>query len=213
MENKLLLIGMGGHCESILDTLLKNCQFSEIGFIVNSKQKTSLHGFYSVGTDDDLKDLYDSGWKNAFVSVGGSGDNSNRKRLFEYVKTIGFKTPTIIDNTSVIGYNVSIGEGTFIGKYAIINVNTTVGENVIINSGAIIEHDCFIGNNVHISSNSTLCGNCSIGNDSHIGAGSVIKQCVEIGKNTTIGIGSVVTKNIENNVVAFGNPCKVVRRK
>ena len=34
---------------------------------------------------------------------------------------------------------------------------------------------------------------------------------VTIGKNTVIGAGSVVTKNIPENVVAFGNPCRVYR--
>ena len=34
---------------------------------------------------------------------------------------------------------------------------------------------------------------------------------VTIGENTVIGAGSVVTKNIPANVVAYGNPCKVIR--
>ncbi|WP_418235800.1 hypothetical protein [Brachyspira pulli] len=34
---------------------------------------------------------------------------------------------------------------------------------------------------------------------------------VTIGKNSVIGAGSIVTKDIPSNVVAFGNPCKVVR--
>lgn len=45
-----------------------------------------------------------------------------------------------------------------------------------------------------------------------IGAGVVILPGVTIGENTVIGAGSVVTKNIPDNVVAFGNPCEVVRQ-
>ena len=42
--------------------------------------------------------------------------------------------------------------------------------------------------------------------------GTIICPGVKIGKNTTIGAGSVVTKDIPENVVAAGNPCKVIRK-
>lgn len=44
-----------------------------------------------------------------------------------------------------------------------------------------------------------------------IGAGTVIVPGVTIGKNSIIGAGSVVTKDIPENVVAVGNPCRVLR--
>ncbi|MET0392115.1 MAG: sugar O-acetyltransferase [Chitinophagaceae bacterium] len=51
----------------------------------------------------------------------------------------------------------------------------------------------------------------TIGNNVWIGGNSVILPGVTIGDNTVIGAGSVVTKNIPANVVAAGNPCKVLR--
>lgn len=50
-----------------------------------------------------------------------------------------------------------------------------------------------------------------IGENVWIGAGVVIVPGVRIGKNTVIGGGSVVTKDIPENVVAVGNPCRVLR--
>ncbi len=50
-----------------------------------------------------------------------------------------------------------------------------------------------------------------IGDNVWIGGGAIVCPGVKIGKNTTIGAGSVVTKNIPDNVLAFGNPCKVIR--
>lgn len=50
-----------------------------------------------------------------------------------------------------------------------------------------------------------------IGNNVWIGAGAVVLPGVTIGDNTVIGAGSVVTKDIPANVVAVGNPCKVLR--
>ena len=51
----------------------------------------------------------------------------------------------------------------------------------------------------------------SIGNNVWLGANSVILPGVTVGENTVIGAGSVVTKDIPANVVAVGNPCRVLR--
>ena len=50
-----------------------------------------------------------------------------------------------------------------------------------------------------------------IGKNCWIGAGSVILPGITIGDNTVIGAGSVVTKDLPENVVAVGNPCRVLR--
>ena len=50
-----------------------------------------------------------------------------------------------------------------------------------------------------------------IGENAWIGAGAVIVPGVTVGKNTIIGAGSIVTKDIPDNVVAVGNPCRVLR--
>lgn len=50
-----------------------------------------------------------------------------------------------------------------------------------------------------------------IGRNCWLGAGVIVLPGVTIGDNTVIGAGSVVTKDIPANVVAVGNPCKVLR--
>ncbi len=50
----------------------------------------------------------------------------------------------------------------------------------------------------------------TIGDHVWIGGGAIICPGVTIGDNTTISAGSVVTKNIPANVVAVGNPCRVL---
>ena len=50
-----------------------------------------------------------------------------------------------------------------------------------------------------------------IGKNCWIGAGAIVLPGITIGDNVVIGAGSVVTKDIPSNVVAVGNPCKVLR--
>jgi maltose O-acetyltransferase len=54
-------------------------------------------------------------------------------------------------------------------------------------------------------------GRVNIGNNVFIGAESIVLPNVNIGDNVVIGAGSVVTKDIPPNVLAFGNPCRVIK--
>jgi len=51
-----------------------------------------------------------------------------------------------------------------------------------------------------------------IGSDVWIGGGSIICPGVKIGSRTVIGAGSVVTKDVPDDVIAVGNPCRVIRK-
>ena len=52
----------------------------------------------------------------------------------------------------------------------------------------------------------------TIGSNVWLGGGVIVLPGVTIGNNAVIGAGSVVTKDIPDNVIAAGNPCKVIRR-
>ena len=209
-KKKLLLIGGGGHCHSVIDSLLFANAYDEIG-IVDNKLTSSCLGVPVIGTDNDLYSLFKNGWKYAAITVGSVGNVSIRKRLFQMAKEIGFMVPTIIDQSAIIAKRVIIEEGCFIGKRAILNAGAILHTCCIVNTGSIVEHDCEIGEFSHISPGSVLCGQVLVGNNTHIGAGSVVRQQIKIGPNALIGAGSVVVENIPENVKAYGNPCRVVK--
>lgn len=208
MGKKLLLIGGGGHCHSVLDSVLVMVKYTEVGIIDNIDG--SCLGIPVIGTDDDIPYLFHCGWTDAVITVGSVGKTDVRRRLYHMVKEIGLSIPTIIDPSAIIARGTEIGEGIFIGKKAVVNAGAVIKEGSIINTGAIVEHDCVVGSFSHISPGTVLCGYVQIGRDSHIGAGAVVKQQISIGKNALIGAGSVVVKDIPDNAKAFGNPCRVV---
>ena len=51
-----------------------------------------------------------------------------------------------------------------------------------------------------------------IGNNGWIGGNTVVTPGVTIGDNVVVGAGSVVTKDIPSDVIAAGNPCRVIRK-
>ena len=93
------------------------------------------------------------------------------------------------------------------------NSNSSIEKKYIVNTGAIIEHDCKIGDYCHIAPGVHISGAVEIDKLSFIGIGTAIIQGIKIGKNVTIGAGSVVIKNIPDNVIAVGNPAKIVKNK
>lgn len=208
-EKNLLLIGGGGHCRSIIDSLMQSNQYTNVG-IIDFNVGSDMGGLSVVGNDDDLTTLYQNKWNYAFVSLGSIESTEKRRRLYEKIRQIGFIIPSIIDTSSVVAHTVRLGIGCYIGKGVVINANSKIGDGCIINTRSVIEHDCMVGEFSHISTGSILCGEVCIGADTHIGAGTVIRQQINIGYNSIIGIGSVVVKDIPNNVKAFGNPCRVI---
>jgi len=217
---KILLLGGGGHCLSVLDSLLSSYHYESIGIVEKKVQNqipnhalsSSLPDIPIVGCDEDLEELFGKGYTDAFITLGSTGDSTVRRKLYNRVKEIGFHIPNIIDKSSIVSRYATLGEGIFIGKQAIVNASAKIGNMAIINTSSVIEHECVIGDFVHIAPGSVLCGGVEVGDNTHIGAGSVLKQGIHIGANTIIGMGSVVVKDMGNQVVAYGNPCKEKNR-
>lgn len=208
MGKRLLLIGGGGHCHSVLDIVLASKEYNEIGIIDNIGG--DYLGIPVIGRDADLPRLFLDGWTDAFITVGSIGNTKIRRHLYNMVKEIGLMIPKIIDPTAIVGSGVVVEEGSFLGKRVVINAGSSIGTCAIVNTGAIVEHDCKIGAFAHISPGTVLCGQVSVGDDSHVGAGSTVRQLIKIGDNSLVGVGSVVVEDIPSNVRAYGSPCRVV---
>ena len=118
---------------------------------------------------------------------------------------------TAVHPSAVVSPTAKIGKGTVVMAGAVINADVVIGDHCIINTGATVDHDCIIGDYCHIAPGVNISGTTNIGSGTWVGVGSCIIQCLTIGQDCLIGAGSVVVKDIPDNVVAVGNPCKVVR--
>lgn len=111
------------------------------------------------------------------------------------------------------GYNIFLGDN-FYANYNLIILDcapVTIGDNVMIGPNVSL---FTAGHPVHPEPRVAgweFAKPITIGDNAWIGGHTVINPGVTIGKNTVIGSGSVVTKDIPENVVAAGNPCRVIR--
>lgn len=201
----LVLIGGGGHCKSVLDSVLSMNEFEEIVITDAGLEKGSkILQCEVVGTDEVLPELRKKGFDYAFITVGSIKSCKLRVKLSDMAQKMGFIFPVICDPSACVSPNAKIGAGTFVGKNAIINADAEIGEHCIINTGSIIEHECVVGDHTHVSVGSILCGSVNVGKECFIGAGSTLIQGIGVGDRTIIGANSTVLSNVEANSVVYG---------
>ena len=111
------------------------------------------------------------------------------------------------------GFNIEIGENFYANhNLVILDANkVSFGDNVFIgpNCGFYTSGHPLDKNE---RKNGEYAKPIKVGNDVWIGGNVCVMPGVNIGNNVVIGAGSVVTKDIPSNVIACGNPCKVVKK-
>lgn len=125
----------------------------------------------------------------------------------------------LIRENNVIGNNFSIGTHSVVETDNQIGNNVRIHTNCFIPEFVIIEDDAWIGPSVTVLNvlhppcpRSTDCApSVRIKKNAKIGGSVTIGPRVTIGSNSVIGMGSVVTTDIPDNVLAFGNPARVVK--
>lgn len=203
---KLIIIGAGGYSKSVLDSVDKN-KIQMTGFIDEFSDKEEHLG-YSILCNKfaDLKSPKDYVY---FIAVG---NNINRKRWYDLLKSHNLEIINVIDNSAIVSPNAELSKegGIFVGKRAIINSGAEIGYNCIINTGALVEHGCFVGNHVNVSTYSILNGDVKVQDGSFIGSSSVTIGQIEIGQWATVGAGAVVIRNVDSNTTVAGVPAKII---
>lgn len=142
---------------------------------------------------------------------------SERERKFELIKKILGKTGDYVNIEAPFhcdyGKNIEVGEEFFANyNFTVLDVaKVTIGDYAQIAPNVSIYT---AGHPLHPESRNSGYEYgipVTIGNNVWIGGNTVILPGVTIGDNVVIGAGSVVTKDIPDNMIAAGNPCKIIR--
>ncbi len=182
---------------------------------MNNREKMLTGDLYLPDGDDVMKDqllclekLYDY---NATRPLEGEKRFQLLKEMFAEIGEDSYIEPPLHANWG--GHHVHFGKRVYanfnltlvddshiyVGDYTMIGPNVTIATAGHPILPELREKNYQYNIPVHIGKNCWL------------GAGVVVLPGVTIGDNTVIGAGSIVTKDIPANVVAVGNPCKVLR--
>lgn len=193
---RILVIGAGGHGRVVAD-------------LVQSLGHTVVVGD-SLRTPEEVADYAKRAGTS--VAVVAIGDNATRRRVQGYAERVGLSVWTLIHPTAhwpVHSRRFGFGSVVFAG--AVLQVGARIGHGCIVNTRAAVDHDCVLGDFCAVSPGATLGGNVTVGEGAWIGLGACVLHGRSIGAHTVIGAGSVVTRDIPDHVVAYGNPCRVIR--
>lgn len=196
----MYLYGAGGHAKVILDIL--ETQNVEAEGIIDDSKEGEFMGVRIL-----------RGWqKYCSPIIISIGNNDVRRKIAERLTHESVAFGTAVHPSAVVSHHAEIGEGSVIMQGSVIQSCAHIGRHCIVNTCASVDHDCVIGDYAHISPHATLCGNVSVGEGSWVGAGSVVIPGVKIGRWSVVGAGSVVCRDIPDGVVAYGSPCRVIRK-
>lgn len=196
--NKILVIGAGGLAIQMIDDLL-SCDFQPVFYDDNTNQSLLL-GFEITQSR--------MGHQRCIIGVSEPQD---RKKLSKKFTQSGVIPQNLISKKSSISNRIEIQENVTVLQNCIVENQTVIGYGSLLNIGCFLCHGSKLGKFVTLSPRVTVLGNVEIGDLTFIGAGSIIREKIKIGENSIIGMGSIVVSDIPANVVAYGNPCKVIK--
>lgn len=213
-KKNIVLIGGGNHVQYCIDIIEKEDKYNIIGIIDSIKETgTEVYGYQVIGIQEDIQELsFRYSFERGIITVG---DNWIRSKIADDVYKVypEFIFVNAIHPSVIIGNDVKLGIGIVAMAGVIFNPGSFISDHTFFATGAQIEHDCLIGKFASVSAGSILGGHVQIYSYAAICLGVTIFDRVCIGCNTVVGSGSLVTKDLPDNVLAYGNPAKVIRQR
>jgi len=196
--SSLIIIGAGGHGNTVHEIAERSNKFSQIDFlddcigtnlIERKKMKNKI-----IGKIDSLfsKNILSS-YESAFVAIG---DNKIRGDLINKLMEIGFNIPFLKHESAVVSESANICQGVLLAANSVVQSYSKIGVGSIINTSSTIDHDSIIGDNVHVCPGVNIAGEVVIGDNSFIGIGSNVIQQIKIGRDVFISAGTLVKNDI-----------------
>jgi sugar O-acyltransferase (sialic acid O-acetyltransferase NeuD family) len=193
---KLAIFGYGGHAREVASQINNTVDFFVDDEYSNEYTKpisTFNHEIYMV-----MVAVADPKQREEIV-----------KKLPKETRYFKFIHPT----AQIIGKDVEIGEGSFIGPNTIITINTKIGKHAILNRGNHIGHDTKIGDYFSAMPGAIVSGDVNIGNKVYIGTNSSIKEKIQVCSDVMVGSNATVVKNIIDSGTYVGVPAKLISEK
>lgn len=193
---KKALIGDGGHAREVM-------------FQMGEPNMVRFVGDEYWGEEPNTLPLskFDPNEYEVMVAIG---DSKVRFDLTYHTLPMSTKYFSFTHPTAMIGYDVEVGKGSFIGSYSILTSNIKLGNHSLLNRSNHIGHDTIIGDYLSMMPGAIISGGCDIQDCVYIGTNAAIKEKISISSFTTIGLNSGVVKNIIEPGIYVGTPVKKI---
>lgn len=211
-SKKLIVIGAGETAQLAYEYFTHDSEYEVVAFSVDRaflKDKTFCD--LPVIAFDELKARISSEECYAFVAMGSSRLNRQRKEWYWKTKAAGFRLASYISSRAFVWHNVEIGDNCFILENNTLQPFVKIGNNVVLWSGNHVGHRSRIADHCFITSHVVISGFCSIGESSFLGVNATLADEVSIAKDNFICAGAIVGESTEENQIYRGAPSAVAK--
>jgi acetyltransferase EpsM len=204
----LVIVGAGGHGRVVLDTWRATGR-DAAGFLDGGQPLgTPIHGVPVLGGNAKLDD---SGFLAAHQFVVAIGNQRVRRELSLKILNNRGTLATVVHPSVIVSPTATIDLGTVVVAGVVINTDARIGRYCIVNTSATLDHDVVLADGVQICPGANLAGAVHCEALVFVGTGAVVVPGVRIGENSVVGAGTVVLRALPANVLAVGNPARIVR--
>lgn len=141
------------------------------------------------------------------------GDSNQRRLVVEQLNPLNLEFPALIHPSVIMSRTVKISEGVIIAAGSVLTVEIEIGEHIHVDTACSIGHETRLGRFVRLNPRVSVAGNVTLDDKVYVGSGATIIQGITIGSNTVVGAGAVVVRDLPDNVVAVGNPARVIKNR
>lgn len=216
MQKKIIILGTGGNCIDILDTIhdinasKRKALYECVGFLDDNPGNWGKehHGVPVLGSLSLAQNYPDHFFVNG---IGSERNFWKKKSIIAKTNIPDERFETVIHPSASVSSMASLGYGSVVFQNVTITSNVTIGRHVIILPNSVISHDDVIGDYTCIAGGVCVSGEVTVGNSCYLGTNSAIRSNVRIGDYCLVGMGSVVLSDIEENQVVVGNPARFLR--
>jgi sugar O-acyltransferase (sialic acid O-acetyltransferase NeuD family) len=209
-----VIIGASGHAKVVIDIIEQQGSFKIVGLIDSFKEPGArLMGYDVIGREDSIPQLIAT--EKITGGIVAIGHNWVRHQMAKNIRerAPGFVFVNAIHPSARIAREVALGHGIAIMAGVSVNPGTRIGDFCFLNTNSSVDHDNTLGEFSCLQPNAATAGNVKIGAFSAISMGASVVPGVTIGSHSVIGAGSTVLAGIPDFVVAYGTPCRVIRRR
>ncbi len=216
IKEKIILIGSGQYARMVIDNIEDIGNIEIFGIVTSIPEEVgkNWYRYPIIGINEEIDRIFSENkdLTGYFLTIDTlrNGNMRPREQMYKMLDK-KYRAPNLIHPKALISRHAILGHGNILEAYTKIANGARMGSHCIVNSFTAVNHDQIIGDNVLIVGNVSMAG-CSIGDNTIIADGASVGFKCSVGCNCIIGDGAVIAKNIPDNVVAYGNPARIIRR-
>ncbi len=193
---KIVIIGTSVAASNVCKFIEKYHIYEVAGFAVN--QEFMSAGTYldkPVFAIENLDKLFDKAETPLFVAIQWNRLNADRRKVYEQLKGQGWRFANLVSPLASINGQL-MGDNCWITDFVCIDTDAVIGNNVFVKVGAWVGDHAQVGDHCFIGAKSTVGGGVKVGEQSFIGLGAVVFEDTTIGRKCIVGAATALKRNL-----------------